>query len=422
MLWDPAEQSNTEEYIQQPILRPRIEESSLDDDQSDTNTPLSKSSTSDRAESPTSVHSTIIKDFRQHDEQVEEDEPRSYGNENRSDFGSTSQSDMDLGGWGTVGSWDNTASKSKSTSVSPTQKQQSQEGWGAESVTEWDHVKQQRQQHEQHQQSTSIDPPATPSLITSSAADVEGWGTPKDVVAWKDLRKQGYAYQVIEDQRKSFSSDNDRAWSAAISRTPSPRQQDTTTSPPRKSLLSPDDELIDWDDDDGVTILTETHTNTRMPTNTTTTTTRTQSPATGKMKGNSWMVCTPMLPPPTHPGNPKWSTAHEWMNKSQEGVIMIDDGHQVSLQDDDDNEGWFAGWSVVMAAELLWVKNGGMGENIHNENLYDFLYSCSCILSCRSPNDAQAAWDYHSKQRSTTGYINDSWGDSYARTCWSWMG
>lgn len=126
----------------------------------------------------------------------------------------------------------------------------------------------------------------------------------------------------------------------------------------RRSQLSPDDELIDWDDDDGVTIITETHaaTSTRM------TTTRTQSPATGRMKGNSWMVCTPMLSPPTHPGNPKWSTVHEWMNKSQDRVIMIDDDHHISLQedDDDDDDGWFAGWSVIMTAKLLCAKKRGI--------------------------------------------------------------
>ncbi|KAI7886447.1 hypothetical protein K492DRAFT_177236 [Lichtheimia hyalospora FSU 10163] len=357
-LWECVRKTSTKPFTQKPILQSCFEEeASLDDDQSDTTTPLSKPSAYDRVESTTSTQSIAIGNFQQNDEPVERDGP-CHSDETRFDFNSsTGDYDMDLGGWGTVSSWNDTPSKSKTSATSSTHMHQhTQEGWGVEGVTEWNHVKQQRQRQ---QESATVNRPTTPSRDTDHA-DVEGWGTPNNVMEWKDLRKQGYAHQVIEDQVKSFSNNNSNHWSTPASRTPSPQKEDNNTSllkAPFRLQLSPDDELIDWDDDDGVTIITDAHTSTRM------TTARTQSPVTGRIKGNSWMVCTPMLPPPNHPGNPKWSTGHEWMNKSQESVIMIENDHPVPLQDNDD-DGWFAGWSVVKTAELLCVpkERKQMGE------------------------------------------------------------
>ncbi|KAI7856856.1 hypothetical protein BDC45DRAFT_502481 [Circinella umbellata] len=219
-------------------------------------------------------------------------------------------SEVELGGWGTndMGPWTKKVQPSPkySDSLPPIRRRENES---------WVPYTEERYGQQWQQQTLELTQPTFKSAggRNSYSMESDGWGTPKSYVAWSDVRQQGFAREVLEQQRstqfwdsqaqryKSYdTSVSVKTWDDGVAK-PSHQPQPVATSndstpsnslntswlpiknvnstlqeqqqqqskkipennkkfsqlrPRSPEILSSDDEDINWDDDDGVTIKT----------------------------------------------------------------------------------------------------------------------------------------------------------------------
>lgn len=220
----------------------------------------------------------------------------------------------------------------------------------------------------------------------------DGWGTPKSYIPWDDMRKQGFAHEVLEQQKQTAFWDvesgeykimsemqtrdhsapappppsqnvahilNEEAWPAITSNriqtspakaaqpqsTPSPRAQarsmtnaEVPPSPlPKNEVLSSDNESIDLDEDDGVFIKTSPS---QQP----------PQPPKGKHPPSSWSSspsATTSRPssyssPPIHPGKPAWLCVEDWIKHNHRSNTRppLELAPPLGAEVEEDEEGW----------------------------------------------------------------------------------
>ena len=206
---------------------------------------------------------------------------------------------VDLGGWGST----TTVPWAQKASV---QEKDQEQPWKPHTLEQYENTWQQK----------ALEAPLTqvarrrpiPGKVKTMEND--GWGTPKNYVAWDDLRVQGYAHDVLEQQKSNvyWEKSSNGEWrvlnpkagpqereaamahariqpshpdvkmtplsaaewptiqkaSSQLPQQRQQRQQQPSPSPPPQNnkkafpsdVCSDDEEVIDWDEDDGVTINT----------------------------------------------------------------------------------------------------------------------------------------------------------------------
>ncbi|KAI9315312.1 hypothetical protein BX666DRAFT_2028885 [Dichotomocladium elegans] len=230
---------------------------------------------------------------------------------------SNKASELNLGGWGSTNAlpWAKKISSTVNSHTKPhRERASSEQNWTPYTL----------EQHElewrQITLQTQVTKPAKRKNYSTHIKTLEsdGWGTPKGYTAWNDLRQQGYAYDVLEKQKKTdYWGKSDGKWKILNPEDPVPepenalprqsiasaklaaqqwptiekvssaeqrrRQQSPIPTPSKKTSSSPqqplsnvhqehipqfrdtdtttaalssEDESINWDEDDGITIKT----------------------------------------------------------------------------------------------------------------------------------------------------------------------
>ncbi|KAI9492092.1 hypothetical protein BDB00DRAFT_461143 [Zychaea mexicana] len=208
---------------------------------------------------------------------------------NNSNNNSKASKTVELGGWGSLNPtpWSKKVA-STSKQPGPASQRQAEQPWTPYTAEHHEH---RWQQETLEQQAPSFKRGGTGRGARSSfVMESDGWGTPENNIPWNDLRQQGYAHELLEKQKKTqfwdpVSQQYKTSGSAApVARPtaapsePTPPALASTAWPPLEKasaspkkvpenktkysrqrspeFLSSDEEDIDWDDDDGVTIKT----------------------------------------------------------------------------------------------------------------------------------------------------------------------
>ncbi|KAI8138944.1 hypothetical protein BJV82DRAFT_716938 [Fennellomyces sp. T-0311] len=262
---------------------------------------------------------------------MEEEEPISAVQEEWPSLGKNSPADkkgaageVELGGWGVHNSnvWSKKVSGPSKQEAPPARKQADQP---------W--VPYTAERHEHQWQQTTLEPRSSRSggrnQRPSFTMQNDGWGRPKTHIAWDDLRHQGFAHEVLEQQKQTAFWDNTtKQWTTPNKSEPAPAQQASQSklatvawpsiaeakTPAKKPLtgakqpnkrapepLSDDEEKINWDVDDGVTIKT--------------------SPTLGPQyrQQNGPTKGKPLAP--MHPGSPQWNPMSMWNIRQSPAAI-----------------------------------------------------------------------------------------------------